>query len=315
MQYFTENEGIIQQTLVYMILAMSLQIVLRCGVVSLASIGFYTLGSYAGAILTKDGWAPSVIILLVVVCSGLLGYAFGRPLARLRGLYLAMATLAFDLVIPVLLNNGGSFTGGALGLYAIPVALTTGSLVAIVVVVIYVVSQMERGWMGRASLALRSDENLARSMGVRVTRERYLAFAVSAALGGLAGALSAMLFRAVSPSSGGFGLITLGLTMAIIGGRDSWIGAVVGAYLVTWVPEWLRFVGPYRNLVFGLVLVAVILFFPDGLLGAVRTAIAKLRRYWPGSSHGSSGTQQTDTQQPDPDRPDQGTPERNAVPA
>jgi branched-chain amino acid transport system permease protein len=82
----------------------------------------------------------------------------------------------------------------------------------------------------------------------------------------------------VSPSSGGFGLITLGLTMAIIGGRDSWIGAVVGAYIVTWVPEWLRFVGTYRSLVFGLVLVGVMLFFPDGLLGAVRKGIARIRR-------------------------------------
>jgi branched-chain amino acid transport system permease protein len=277
-RYFTENQGLIQQTLVYMILAISMQVVLRCGVVSLASIGFYTLGSYAGAIMIKHD-VPAVLILpAVVLASGLLGYGFGKPLAKLRGLYLAMATLAFDLVIPVLLINGGDFTGGALGLYALPLVISTGTLLVIVVGVILAVSQLERGWMGRASLALRSDENLARSMGVRVTRERYLAFAVSAALGGLAGGLSAMLFRAVSPSSGGFSLITLGLTMAIIGGRDSWIGAVIGAYLVTWVPEWLRFVGPYRSLVFGLILVAVMMFFPDGLLGSVRRIVARYRR-------------------------------------
>jgi branched-chain amino acid transport system permease protein len=278
LEYFSDNEVLVQQTLVYVLLAISLQVVLRCGVVSLASIGFYTLGSYASAIAIKDGWPPVAILPLVVLASGLLGYAFGKPLAKLRGLYLAMATLAFDLVIPVLLINGGDFTGGALGIFAIPLAITTGSLAVIVLVVVFAVSQIERGWMGRASLALRSDENLARSMGVRVTRERYLAFAISAALGGLAGALSAMLFRAVSPGSGGFALITLGLTMAIIGGRDSWVGAVVGAYLVTWVPEWLRFVGPWRSLVFGLVLVAVIMFFPDGLLGAGRRTLGRLRR-------------------------------------
>jgi branched-chain amino acid transport system permease protein len=278
LSYFGDNEVLIQQTLVYVLLAISLQVVLRCGVVSLASIGFYTLGSYASAILVKDGWPPVAILPLVALASGLLGYGFGKPLAKLRGLYLAMATLAFDLVIPVLLINGGDLTGGALGIYAIPLAITTGSLFVIVVVVILAVSQIERGWMGRASLALRSDENLARSMGVRVTRERYLAFAISAALGGLAGALSAMLFRAVSPGSGGFALITLGLTMAIVGGRDSWIGAVIGAYLVTWVPEWLRFVGPYRALVFGLVLVAVMMFFPDGLLGAARRLFLRSRR-------------------------------------
>jgi branched-chain amino acid transport system permease protein len=277
-QYFNENLGLIQQTLVYMILAISLQVVLRCGVVSLASIGFYTLGSYAGAILLKHGWPSALIIPAVVLASGAVGYAFGRPLARLRGLYLAMATLAFDLVLPILLINGGKFTGGALGLYAIPVTVGTWALVGIVLVVIYAVSQLERGWMGRASLALRSDENLARSMGIRVTRERYLAFAISAALGGLAGVLSSMLFHAVNPDSGGFGLITLGLTMAIIGGRDSWIGAIVGAYIVTWVPEWLRFIGPYRNAVFGLVLVVVILFAPDGLLGTVRKARSTFRR-------------------------------------
>jgi branched-chain amino acid transport system permease protein len=276
--YFSANETLIQQTLVYMILAVSLQVVLRCGVVSLASIGFYTLGSYAAAIGIKHDWPVAALLPLIVIASGLLGYAFGKPLAKLRGLYLAMATLAFDLVIPVLLINGGSFTGGALGLYAIPLAVSTGTLAIIVVIVLVAVSQMERGWMGRASLALRADENLARSMGVRVTRERYLAFAVSAALGGLAGGLSAMLFRAVSPASGGFALITLGLTMAIVGGRDSWLGAVVGAYIITWVPEWLRFVGPWRSLVFGLVLVAVIMFFPDGLLGAVRRGYGRLRR-------------------------------------
>jgi branched-chain amino acid transport system permease protein len=66
--------------------------------------------------------------------------------------------------------------------------------------------------------------------------------------------------------------------MAIIGGRDSWVGAVVGAYIVTWVPEWLRFVGPWRSLVFGLVLVGVMMFFPDGLLGAVRRTIGRFRR-------------------------------------
>jgi branched-chain amino acid transport system permease protein len=276
--YFNANETLIQQTLVYVILAISLQVVLRCGVVSLASIGFYTLGSYAAAIAIKHNWPAALILVFVVVASGALGYAFGKPLAKLRGLYLAMATLAFDLVIPILLINGGDFTGGALGLYAIPLIVSTGTLAVIVLGVILVVSQLERGWMGRASLALRADENLARSMGVRVTRERYLAFAVSAALGGLAGALSAMLFRAVSPGGGGFALITLGLTMAIIGGRDSWLGAVVGAYLVTWVPEWLRFVGQWRALVFGLVLVAVVMFFPDGLLGAVRRTYARLRR-------------------------------------
>jgi branched-chain amino acid transport system permease protein len=289
MAYFSDNEVLFQQTLVYVLLAISLQVVLRCGVVSLASIGFYTLGAYASAIAIKHDWPPFLILPLVVLASGAIGYAFGKPLAKLRGLYLAMATLAFDLVLPVLLINGGDFTGGALGLYAIPLSITTGSLLVIVVVVVLAVSQIERGWMGRASLALRSDENLARSMGVRVTRERYLAFAISAALGGLAGALSAMLFRAVSPGSGGFALITLGLTMAIIGGRDSWVGAVIGAYLVTWVPEWLRFVGTWRSLIFGLVLVAVMLFFPDGLLGAGRRTFGRIRGRWSRNDH-ASGT-------------------------
>jgi len=275
--YFNANETLIQGALVYMIVAISFQVVLRCGVVSLASIGFYTLGAYASAIAIKHDWPISLILFAVVAASGALGYAFGKPLAKLRGLYLAMATLAFDLVIPILLINGGDFTGGALGLYAIPLMITTGSVAVIVLVVILGVSQLERGWMGRASLALRADENLARSMGVRVTHERYLAFAISAALGGLAGALSAMLFRAVSPGNGGFTLITLGLTMAIIGGRDSWLGAVIGAYLVTWIPEWLRFVGPWRSLIFGLVLVAVMMFFPDGILGAVRRAYRRVR--------------------------------------
>lgn len=275
--FYNSNLGTIQQALDYAILAISVQLVLRSGVFSLASVGFWSLGSYAAGLMSLHGWPGIPSILLVVLAGFVVGYLMSRPLSRLRGLQLAMATVAFDLVIPIL-AVGTSWTGGAVGLYGIPVRVTTLGIFISLLIVIYVVARAERGWIGRAHVALRQDEELAKSVGISVRRERDLVFALSAAIGALSGALYALTFYAVSPDISGFSLIVLVLTMVIIGGRDSWVGALVGAVLLTALPQMLTFVGQWRNLVYGVVSVVIILYAPEGLYGLVVKARRRFAR-------------------------------------
>lgn len=288
MVWFQANEAIVQQMLILMLMAVSVQMVLRSGQFSLASIGFYTLGAYTTGILVLRDWAWPLVLVLVVLAAAVIGYGMARPLSRLSGLYLAMGTVAFDLFVPILALNGGDLTGGALGLFGIPVFVETWHLVLAVVLVCYLVAQMERGWMGHAQLAMRDDAELAQSVGIPIFRERSLVFASSAAIGALAGSMTALTFRVVSPSTGGFSLIVLALSAAIIGGRSSWVGAILGAIVLQWLPEFLRFLGDWRPLVHGVVLVLVILFAQDGLLG-IANAVRRRRPPVGGSPTAPSG--------------------------
>ena len=249
------------------LLAVSVQIVLMSGQFSLASIGFWTIGAYAAAALAKNGWSLLPIALTVTVISGVLGYVAARPLSRLRGLYLAMVTVAFSSAIPLLALNLGDLTGGAIGLFGVPIQAGVGALFVVLLITLYVVSQAQRGWMRRAHTALREDETLARSVGVQQGKETAFVFGLSAAVGGLVGSLNALSFGSVSPQSGGFALVVTAMTAVMIGGQMSWVGAVIGGVTVTLVPEYLRFVGEWRNLVYGIVLVLVVLFAREGILG------------------------------------------------
>jgi branched-chain amino acid transport system permease protein len=268
--FYEAHVVLIQTSLVYILLAASVQVTLVSGVFSLASIGFWQIGEYTTAILSQHGYPVALIFILVIFESAILGYALSFAFARLRGLYLAMATLAFDLIIPVVLTNGGSFTGGATGLFAIPASVSVFQALLVVVVVCFVLAKFERGWRGRAFINMREDEDLALSVGIRVSGERRLVFVLSACLGATSGVLYAMIFQAVSPEDAGFPLIVLALSMAIIGGRNTWIGAAIGAIILTWLPQLLHFVGVWDNLVYGVILVVIIMFAPSGLVGLVR---------------------------------------------
>lgn len=276
--FFASHEQLFIQTFDFAILAASLQVVLRSGVFSLASIGFFSLGAYGAGIAAKAGW-PLPAVLAGVVLGGLLGgYAFARPLRRLRGLYLGMATMAFSLVIPVLATSAGSLAGGAVGLYGIPVLASVWHLLGAALVVGFILSRLERGWAGRAQMSLRLDENLARSVGIGVAAQRDLLFAVSASLGAVAGALNALTSSIVTPSgSAGFVIVTLGLTMAIVGGRSSWAGAYLGAVLLSWLPEWIRWIGIWQTAAYGLMLALMMIAAPDGMLGLGQRGARALR--------------------------------------
>ncbi|GGM20710.1 branched-chain amino acid ABC transporter permease [Dactylosporangium sucinum] len=261
---------LIQGMLISIPLAMSVQIALRSGVFSFASIGFYGIGAYGTGILVIRDWPVLPAIALMVVVSGLVAYFMSIPLIRLRGLYLGMVTFAFDLILTVVATNGGELTGGALGLLGVPLGVGTGGLLAAAVFAVLLVSQLERRAVGRALVGIKNSEELVMSVGVDLKRRKRIVFAISGALGALSGSLYVLTFSTVQPTSAGFTLIITTLTMAVIGGTSSWIGAVIGTIIITWLPSLAATIGEYQHLVYGVVLVLVVMYAPEGVLGALR---------------------------------------------
>ncbi|WZH52414.1 MAG: branched-chain amino acid ABC transporter permease [Nocardioides alkalitolerans] len=265
--YFT-NLVLIQATMTGLLLALSVQVPLRMGVFSFAGAGAYGIGCYAGAILVLDyemGAIPTIV--LTCIGTGLVVLVLGILIQRLNGLYLAMATVAFCLIISVIAINGGTLTGGSTGRYGVISDFTMGGMFAITGVVLLLVALSERGKLGRRVDAVREDPELAASMGINVRRYRLTAFAVSGVLGGAAGAMNILVRSAVSPLDIGFPLIVLALTMIIVGGSLSWKGAVVGALIFTWLPDVLAVVGQWQELIYGVIVALAAVLLPRGLYG------------------------------------------------
>jgi len=271
------NETLLMTGLSYYLIGLAFQVVLRSGVFSLAAAGFWGIGAYTCA-LTVPHLAWPISVLLAVAVSAVLAVVLAATLGRLRGLYLGMATIAFDLLIVSLAFGWDSLTGGALGLYGIPreaSPLMVGAFAAVATVVVAMV-QSRAG--GRFVDVLRTDEPLARSLGVETGRLRVAMAVLSGVLGALAGALTPLIFGVLGPEESGFPLVVLGLMIVVIGGSGSWVGPALGALVVTMLPELLRFVEEWRDVVYGALVVVMVLFAPSGLIGLVKRGQTALRR-------------------------------------
>jgi len=277
--WYASNTTLIQNCMIAILLALSVQVVMRIGVLSLAGIGFYGLSEYLTAnLVIRDVVPAEVAILASLVVCGIGAFVLSLFLGRVRGLYLAMVTLAFVLILNVVAINGGKWTGGANGLFGVPFAVTTAHIVVVCLIGILVVWATERGAIGRACEALRTDELLATSMGIEVRKYHRANLVLSGLLGGAAGGLNVLNLGAVGPFDAGFGLAVTTLTMVIVGGRRSWLGAVIGAVLITWLPTVLSFLeGEMRNIASGALVIVMATLVPDGLLGLLTSQIRRLR--------------------------------------
>ncbi|GAA1868735.1 branched-chain amino acid ABC transporter permease [Pseudonocardia ailaonensis] len=277
--WYAGNETTIITFGITFLLAMSMQVTMRVGVLSLAGLGFYAVGSYAtGIVVLRDIIPAPVAILASIVVCGLLSLAFGLALHRVRGLYLAMVTLGFVLILGVIAANGGTLTGGANGMYGVPITISAPEVVLASLVVIAAACLWERGRAGRATNALRTDQLLSTSVGIDARRMRNISFLLSGAIGGLAGSLNVLSFGAVSPSDAGFAMLTTMITVVIVGGQRSWAGVLLGAILISWLPTWLVwFEGATREIILGLLIVVLGMFAPDGLLGVFSWLFGRLR--------------------------------------
>jgi branched-chain amino acid transport system permease protein len=267
--WFSSNEALIQTALMWTLLAFSFQVVLRAGVFSLAGVGFWAIGGYATAIAVQHGWATVPAIAVSVAGSALVGCLLALILGRLRSLYLAMATVAFDLLVQTVASTWNSVTGGSQGLYAIPATMTTAGTAAVVVAAALVLWRLERGSTGRMLEAMRLDDRLAPARGIDVVRQRVFVFVLSAVLAALSGSINALLFSTMTPQQAGFGLIVATLTLIVIGGMSTGVGPLAGAFVVTWLPEKLTFLGNWWPAVQGLIVVLMVIYVSDGLVGLV----------------------------------------------
>ncbi|UOY01773.1 branched-chain amino acid ABC transporter permease [Blastococcus sp. PRF04-17] len=280
--WYFGNLVLIQATMTGLLMALSVQVPLRMGVFSFAGVGSYGLGAYTAALLTIHLQLGSLqAILLAVVATSVIGLLLGLLIARLAGLYLAMATVAFDLIITVIAINGGTFTGSSTGLYGVLSDFTMPMMFTLTLIALGLVVLSEHGKVGRRVHAVRDDQQLAASVGINVRRYRLTAFVVSGALGGLAGAMNVMVRTTIGPLDIGFHLIVLALTMIIVGGAMSWKGAVIGAVIFTWMPTWLAFVGTWQHLIYGFIVAIAAVLLPRGIHGVfvdLTRAIQRRRR-------------------------------------
>jgi branched-chain amino acid transport system permease protein len=269
---------LIQGTFISLLLALSIQVPLRAGVFSFAGIGSYAIGAYTAAILTiRLQVAPILAIGAGVVLAMVAGYLLALLVARLSGLYLGMATIAFALFLGVLAINGGELTGGPTGLFGALSTLTTTHVVVITIVVVLALAANERGSFGRKVDAVREDPQLAVSLGIDVNRIRRRVFIISGALGATAGGMTSLLRSTVSPETIGFHLVVTALTMIIVGGALSWAGAAIGAVIFTWLPSLLQFVGEWQPLVYGLLVAFAAVYVPNGLLGVLQSGWRRIQ--------------------------------------
>ena len=277
---------------VNVILAVSLNLVTGIlGQLVLGHAGFMLVGAYASALFTKNvGMALPISFPISLVLAGLLaalfGVIIGIPALRLRGDYLAIITLGFGEIIRVLANADflKPITNGAMGLGDIPTLFNRRTSPAglfvyafiIMVLVIVINFSFGRSRHGRAVIAIREDEIAAESAGVNTTYYKLFAFVLAAFIAGVAGGLYANQIQVIDPAKFDFNRSVEILIMVVLGGMGSITGSIISATVLTVLPEMLRGFDEYRMLLYSIILIAVMLFKPSGLLGRYEISVPGL---------------------------------------
>ncbi len=273
---------VLDLVLLYAMLGMGLNIVVGyAGLLDLGFVAFYAIGAYTYALLASGQFGlhlPFGLILLIGAgLAALAGILLGLPVLRLRGDYLAIVTLGFGEIVRVLMNNLDVLTNGPQGIARIDEARLFGwtlstpldflyLLVALVVVVFLFVWRVQHSALGIALFAIREDQDAARGCGIDTTSAKLIAFATSAMIGGLGGVIFAAMQRYVSPESFTFWESLTIVLVVVVGGLGNPFGAMLGAALLILIPELLRGYAEYRQLLFGVALVVIILARPMGLI-------------------------------------------------
>ena len=272
------DNGLLVQMILGALLGLSVYLPMAAGQLSLATPAFYAVGGTLAALLSTQGDTPSAIslgavlgeMLLAAGLTAALALLVGLPVLRLRGIYLAISTIALVEIVRVAILNL-PFTGGATGIFGIPqpfqqplgYVLFSGSLLALAS---WLCQRLEASRLGRSMAAIRDDELASRCMGIHTTRVKLTAFVASAMLAGVTGVVAAHYLNTWNARQGSFDVAITTLAFVILGGSRSWLGPVIGGLLLTALPELLRPVGDLRLVLFGLVILLGPVFFPQGLI-------------------------------------------------
>jgi branched-chain amino acid transport system permease protein len=279
--FYNQHELLIAQIGINAILAIAIFVTFYSGQLTLANAGFMAIGAYTTVIMSLYLPTPLPLNMLIgALLAGLVSVVVGLPVLRLRGVFLAIATIGFveALRLGVILNV--PITGEGQGLKN-PSADPLGGIVPILIslpILAYIVWRLTRTRLGQAWSAIREDELAASSNGINVPLYKMIAFIISAVLAGYAGALETHINFFVDPTEYGITRTIQILTFAVVGGTTNVFGPIVGAVFLTALPEIVRQFASYRDVVNGVILILVIIFRPQGIVG--RGGLAIIRPRW-----------------------------------
>jgi branched-chain amino acid transport system permease protein len=258
------------------ILALSVYMNLAVGQFSLAQVGFWAIGAYCSAILTTLYGMPLVPALAAgaLVCA-LIGILLGYPCLRIRGIYLALATLGFSEMVRVFFLNfkwqvtrDGVPLGpdATLGFRNILVLTDVPDILITVALLILFFIWLSRSRFGLAMDSIRQDDLAAESLGIDVVAAKVVTFAIGAAIAGIGGGLYANYISYITSDNFGFQLTLVSVLFVALGGSTTFLGPILGAVLLTFLPEYIRFLADYRMMFYGLLVLLIMIWRPKGLI-------------------------------------------------
>ncbi|MBE6082554.1 MAG: branched-chain amino acid ABC transporter permease [Tissierellaceae bacterium] len=271
---------------VNIILAVSLNLITGItGQFSLGHAAFMSIGAYASAIMTAKLGQPFIVgIIAAALSASLAGIIIGIPTLRLKGDYLAIATLGFGEIIKIIgLNN--DYIGGATGLNDIPQYTNWTWIYFCVVITIIIINNFIKSYNGRACISIREDEIASETMGVNTTYYKILVFTMGAFFAGIAGALYANYFYFIRPDSFGFMKSIDILVIVVFGGIGSVLGSVVGAVMLSIISVFLQNIPELRMVVYSVILFLIMVYRPQGLIGKNNLRLFKKRGVLNGCAH------------------------------
>ncbi len=281
--WLATNSNLINDTGLNALLALSIYVMVACGQLSLATPAYAAIGAYTAALMTPMS-GPRVPFVLQLSAGATLATVvaalLGLPLLRLSGIYLNIASIGFVAVVSVFFLNfppGGE--GG--GTPYIPPATQSWQIYLILGLACYLFWRLEGSAVGRSLRSIRQDEAATRALGIDAASHKLGAFAASGLIGGIAGVLYARLHFQITPTTFSFGEAVNDLTSVIVGGSFTWFGSLLGASLMTGLPDAFQFLQNARNIVDGIVLLLVILFLPGGLVELPARTLRLIRRRRP----------------------------------
>jgi branched-chain amino acid transport system permease protein len=259
------------------------------GQISLGHAGFFGLGAYASAILTvKYGWPPIAAMALGMVVVGALAFVLARPVLKLKGHYLAMATLGIGIIISIVLNTEANYTGGPDGLTVGDFTLFGWTLKGeqawywvtggVLLLAVWLALNLIDSPVGRALQAVHGSEVGAEVVGVDTTHYKVLVFVVSAVFASAVGSMFAHYSQLITPAKAGFFKSIELVTMVVFGGMASTFGSVVGAAFLTALPQFLVVFHDYEAVFMGGIMMATMIFMPKGLVPTIATFFRKRSR-------------------------------------
>lgn len=282
----TYQTNIMITALMYVVLGLGLNIVVgMAGLLDLGFVAFYAVGAYSYALLNHHFGLGFWAVLPVGGClAAMAGIILGFPVLRLRGDYLAIVTLGFGEIIRLVLENWNEFSMGPSGIsnisrpgfFGMELSLNGSILylyyimIAFMIVTIFVVNRLQDSRLGRAWIALREDEIACQAMGIDKRKTKLVAFSLGAFWAGIVGVIFAAKTTFINPASFTFLESAIILSIVVLGGMGSIVGVIFGALILILLPEYLRAFSEYRMLAFGGILVAMMVFRPQGLIANIR---------------------------------------------